>query len=223
MSNTLSSAKDLLRQVREVLALCNDGFAPSEEVEEVHVLGERLGFGALMAAASKAWADRLREGGVAEGGEFTVGPCKATVDETIQKIDAFLAEAESAESSETETSMSSLLEAVEKAERSTERKCHHRDTDVGCDLCRIVEGLTRVKCDLRDAERDLVSFVRSRRVAEVYDAVVELGRARHLASSFITGRALGESVELSIRYTAAKSSAAGMKVFTLAEQVWRLR
>jgi uncharacterized membrane protein YccC len=50
---------------------------------EVRALGERIGFGALMASASASWRQVL---GPQAGGEHTAGPCQSTVTATLTTI-----------------------------------------------------------------------------------------------------------------------------------------
>lgn len=86
-------ARTLLREARDVLALCTTRTFAAPEDAEVRALGERIGFGALMAAASKGWADVLRERHPeAVGGQHTAGPCEATVQRMLTQLDAYLEE-----------------------------------------------------------------------------------------------------------------------------------
>lgn len=48
--------------------------ALQRNVDEVRILGERIGYGAVMQAAEIAWRERLEASGTA-GGEHSVGPC----------------------------------------------------------------------------------------------------------------------------------------------------
>lgn len=77
-----------LREAEEVLALME---RPSQEDpaygDEVRALGDRIGFGALMASASASWRRRLPEG---LGGEHVSGPCRGTVDLILAKVRARL-------------------------------------------------------------------------------------------------------------------------------------
>ena len=45
---------------------------------EVKALGDRIGYGALMASAQASWRARLKADGL-EGGEHTSGPCYAVL------------------------------------------------------------------------------------------------------------------------------------------------
>lgn len=86
-----TAAEGLLREADEVFALCTTRDFSAPEDAEVRAMGERLGFGAVMSAASKGWADMLREHHPeAVGGQFTCGPCAATVDRIRDRIAAHL-------------------------------------------------------------------------------------------------------------------------------------
>lgn len=92
VATALSSDNALLREAlieaREALAL-GAAVPPvdQENREAVIRLGERIGYGALMATASVEWRSRLGE---LEGGEFCSGPCRSTAEDAIAKIDAAL-------------------------------------------------------------------------------------------------------------------------------------
>ncbi|MCB0066584.1 MAG: hypothetical protein KDD77_05510 [Caldilineaceae bacterium] len=45
---------------------------------DVRALGDRIGYGAMMASAQAAWRARLQQDGL-EGGEHTHGPCYAVL------------------------------------------------------------------------------------------------------------------------------------------------
>jgi hypothetical protein len=79
-------------EAREVLRLCGQRQFPAPEDAEVKAIGERLGFGALMDAASKGWREKLAEEKWPEGGEFMVGPCRSTVERTLRLLDEALKE-----------------------------------------------------------------------------------------------------------------------------------
>ncbi|MER9176687.1 hypothetical protein NKH72_24300 [Mesorhizobium sp. M0955] len=79
--------------LREVLAECIDTLKMAERPEfvdpvhgdEVRMLGNRIGYGALMSSASALWRARLLADGDPVGGEFTCGPCRSTVAGTINR------------------------------------------------------------------------------------------------------------------------------------------
>lgn len=48
------------------------------DMDDVRALGERIGYGNLMAQAAAAWRDKLDALGLA-GGEFSIGPCVSTL------------------------------------------------------------------------------------------------------------------------------------------------
>lgn len=76
------------REARECLRL--GAVVPLRDTanyDEVSALGNRIGFGALMATASLAWRD---ECGEMAGGEFVCGPCRSTSEKAIVKIDTAL-------------------------------------------------------------------------------------------------------------------------------------
>lgn len=52
--------------------------------EEVRMLGDRIGYGALMASASASWRVSAKSRGMPEGGEFVAGPCFGTVVSTLK-------------------------------------------------------------------------------------------------------------------------------------------
>ena len=86
-------ARGLLVEVRDVLALCTTRAFTAPEDAEVRALGMRIGFGALMSAASKGWADLLSERyPEAVGAHHTTGPCEATVQCMLAKLDEHLEE-----------------------------------------------------------------------------------------------------------------------------------
>jgi len=77
---------------RAVLAMCETRTFDAPEDEEVAALGERIGFGALMSAASKGWARWLACNKVPLGSQFTCGPCESTVWKLLADIDRTLRE-----------------------------------------------------------------------------------------------------------------------------------
>lgn len=86
----LIKLREAVMEAREVLLLCRSREFAAPEDAEVKIIGSRLGFGALMDAASKLWRDKLAEDGWPEGGEFTVGPCRSTVIDTLRLLDEVL-------------------------------------------------------------------------------------------------------------------------------------
>lgn len=82
-----------LAEARNVLSLCTTRRFSAPEDEEVGRLGARLGYGAVMSAASKEWA-KLFDGTPQHGSQHTCGPAQATVGRTLAIIDAALREAE---------------------------------------------------------------------------------------------------------------------------------
>jgi hypothetical protein len=58
----------------------------------VRALGERIGYGALMATASDVWRQRLAEDGAPVGGEFVCGPCRSTAALALAAAEAALAQ-----------------------------------------------------------------------------------------------------------------------------------
>jgi hypothetical protein len=78
--------REALHVADEVLALCTTRDFPAPEDPTVRALGERIGYGAVMSAASKEWRDMLRrEHGIADG-QHTCGPGAATVRGARAKI-----------------------------------------------------------------------------------------------------------------------------------------
>lgn len=81
----------VLQRTREVLQLCTTRDFDAPEDVRVGKIGDEIGFGALMSAASKTWADRLRAGGDPGGSQHTCGPCEVTVQKALAEIDRVLA------------------------------------------------------------------------------------------------------------------------------------
>ena len=83
---------------REVLQECVDTLALVERpafndpiyADEVEALGNRIGYGALMASASASWREALAKGGDFVGAEYVAGPCHATVVAALAKARALL-------------------------------------------------------------------------------------------------------------------------------------
>ena len=78
----------------DVLSLCTTRNFPAPEDAEVRALGERIGFGALMSAASKTWADHAWETGIPYGSHFVCGPCESTLEAIGSALRAALAAVE---------------------------------------------------------------------------------------------------------------------------------
>lgn len=83
-----------LVEARSVLALCTTRDFDAPEDEEVRRLGERIGYGAVMSAASKTWASKAKRERL-DGSQHTCGPCELTVTRTLETIDAALKGVES--------------------------------------------------------------------------------------------------------------------------------
>lgn len=91
LSARLAKAEGLLRRARGVLALCTTRtFDALPEDPIARDLGERLGYGALMSAASKEWAAANARIGIPPGAQHTCGPCESTVERVLGLIDAHL-------------------------------------------------------------------------------------------------------------------------------------
>jgi hypothetical protein len=60
---------------------------------EVEALGNRIGYGALMASASASWREALAKRGDLVGAEYVAGPCHATVVAALKKARAMLSAA----------------------------------------------------------------------------------------------------------------------------------
>jgi len=76
-----------LGEAEQTLALSE--FPSREDPEhgpEVRALGERIGFGAVIASASASWRLSLAAKGHPVGGEHVSGPCQATVTATLKAI-----------------------------------------------------------------------------------------------------------------------------------------
>jgi hypothetical protein len=86
---------------REALQECVDTLALVERPAfkdplygaEVEALGNRIGFGALMASASASWREALTKRGDFVGAEYVAGPCHATVVAALTKARAMLSAA----------------------------------------------------------------------------------------------------------------------------------
>lgn len=79
LRNAALAAEEALGQAIETLELCARGpFRDPLYHDRVKSLGDEIGYGALMSAASYAWREALTKQGFPVGGEFTSGPCRAT-------------------------------------------------------------------------------------------------------------------------------------------------
>lgn len=96
----------------------------TDHTEEVHALGERMGYGALMSAASAEWRASLEDDGLPTGGELVAGPCYATVLATLKKAREALSRAD--EGKESEGGHESRVAAVS-CEIPTQRSGESRD------------------------------------------------------------------------------------------------
>lgn len=79
-----------LTEARAVLSLCNT--ARNRSVPEylgVRDIGRNIGYGAMMSAASSAWAEMF-DGTPQEGSQHTCGPSEVTVRRAIARIDEVL-------------------------------------------------------------------------------------------------------------------------------------
>ena len=82
------------REARIVLALCTTCRSESPEDREVGYLGDCIGYGALISAASKMWAMKF-DGTPQAGAHYTTGPCESTVQATLRQLDYALTIGES--------------------------------------------------------------------------------------------------------------------------------
>lgn len=78
-----------LKEAESVFALVErPAFVDPQHSETIRQLGERIGYGALMASASASWREKLSSH--RPGGEFVAGPCHSTVIATLKTIRAAL-------------------------------------------------------------------------------------------------------------------------------------
>jgi hypothetical protein len=92
----LAAQAERIAKLEEALADCIETLALVEEPafvdpahgETVRQLGERIGYGALMASASASWRQSAKSKGYPEGGEFVAGPCFGTVVATLRRARA---------------------------------------------------------------------------------------------------------------------------------------
>lgn len=68
-----------LLEAEEALALAASPNIPDpRHIDEIRALGERIGYGNLMATASAIWGEKMEADGIG-GSEFVAGPCRSTV------------------------------------------------------------------------------------------------------------------------------------------------
>jgi len=65
-------------------------FKDPQYADEVERLGERIGFGALIASASASWREVAKRDGHPVGGEFVVGPCMAVLQSVRRAARAYM-------------------------------------------------------------------------------------------------------------------------------------
>ena len=86
----------LLPEIEKMVELLEDSLEvrnfESPEDAEVKVLGERIGFGALLSAAVKGWHKSAKEKEYPYEGVNTVGHCYGTIQSAIQSLREFLGE-----------------------------------------------------------------------------------------------------------------------------------
>lgn len=121
LSADLARAKAALVRVRDVLRL-GAKVGPADPLTDpyVMVLGDRVGFGAMMSSASRIWRERLVSKGYPAGGEFVGSPCRSDVEAALKTIEAAL--------------------AAKGGPRSEAAKDLDRDIDKGLRPCDPVEG-----------------------------------------------------------------------------------
>lgn len=81
------SVKQLaLREAEEALALAVSPSIPDpRHMDEIRALGDRIGYGNLMATASAIWGEKMEASGIG-GSEFVAGPCRSTVDKALALV-----------------------------------------------------------------------------------------------------------------------------------------
>jgi hypothetical protein len=88
---------EALVDVREVLTMVAKParLDPDKHfTSQVQGLGDAFGYGALMTCASALWRQRL---GDLAGGEFAAGPCVATVQKLLKRVESAIAQAQEPE------------------------------------------------------------------------------------------------------------------------------
>lgn len=79
-----------LAEARTVLSLCKTArIRGTPEYRMVSAIGDELGYGAIMSAASSAWAEMF-DGTPQQGSQHTCGPSEVTVRSAIARIDEVL-------------------------------------------------------------------------------------------------------------------------------------
>lgn len=139
MPSNPSPATGALNDCIELLSSMAEPARPDPRFHDViHALGMRIGFGVLMHGASFAWREHLRISGFPVGGEFVVGPCRASI-ETVLK----LAQAEAANGSE---KIDFAGEALRLKLAITPSACLATDvsTHADNDALRLIEGTLRL-------------------------------------------------------------------------------
>ena len=99
----LGEAREALGDAEETLSLVEHvPLADPTHQGEVTELGDRIGYGALMATAQFAWREKLKasDSGGNAGSEFVAGPCFVTVTNTLRKARATLAKLNALEGNE---------------------------------------------------------------------------------------------------------------------------
>lgn len=88
--NPDSDLRAALTEARTVLSLCKTArIRGTPEYRMVSAIGDELGYGAIMSAASSAWAEMF-DGTPQEGSQHTCGPSEFTVRRAIARIDEVL-------------------------------------------------------------------------------------------------------------------------------------
>lgn len=85
LKNTIQLA---LMEAEEALALAASPNIPDpRHIDEIRALGERIGYGNMMATASAIWGQKMQDAGIG-GSEFVAGPCRSTVDKALSLVRA---------------------------------------------------------------------------------------------------------------------------------------
>lgn len=75
-----------LLEAEETLALAvSPNFPDLHHIDEIRALGERIGYGNLMATASAIWGEKMKASGIG-GTEFVAGPCRSTVEKALTLV-----------------------------------------------------------------------------------------------------------------------------------------
>jgi len=91
-ATTVDVLRAALREAQEALRLCRTDRGVKSA--DVRALGSRMGFGALMQAASAEWAAKLDAGREPAGSQYTTGPAEAHVRMVLETIQRALADAD---------------------------------------------------------------------------------------------------------------------------------